>query len=210
MQKMNREFHIIFPSSGGSVYYPSKSFKPKKESNRLLSETSYGIQKIAIENYLRIAVKNGLIKATVLRISNPYGVLLPTYRKQGFIGVALHKIKKNEPVQIFGDINNVRDYIHLDDVVNAFKIAVDRQGPIFDVFNIGSGKGYSVKQILEIIEQYLNRLISIEHVFQKGSERLPPYSVLDITKAQKRLNWQPHVSLEKGLKALMIKANILS
>src|SRR5437667_5274302 len=82
--------HVIFASSGGGVYAPSTDRRPLREDDPCVPSTSYGIQKIAAELYFRMAAANGWLTASILRISNPYGALLPTQRTQGFIGVAVN------------------------------------------------------------------------------------------------------------------------
>src|SRR5438270_153202 len=90
---------------GGLV--PPAQRAPLYEAASTAPSTSYGIQKLAFEQYLRMAANEGWLTATVLRIGNAYGTLLPRERLQGFIGVALNHIVHDEPVRIFGDWENV-------------------------------------------------------------------------------------------------------
>src|SRR5580700_172408 len=143
IQKLGTKPHLVYFSSGGAVYAPKDDRIPFREEDRCGPLSSYGIQKLAAEEYLRLAAHKGYLTATVLRVGNAYGTPLPRYRMQGLIGVAINSILHHQPVRIFGSLNNVRDYIHLEDVCDlATRASRPRQA--FDVVNVGSGSGHSV------------------------------------------------------------------
>lgn len=190
--------HLIYPSSGGAVYGLSRACAPFRESDPCLPENSYGIQKLAVERYLRVFAERELLTATVLRIGNAYGWLLAPDRSQGFIGTAINRVLHGQPVRLIGDPHNVRDYVYVDDILSAvLKVLEGRRG--FEIFNIGSGVGASVMDILALIERKIGEppLVHVETVV--GAYRLPPWCVLDITAANQQLGWHPHVSLEEGI-----------
>ena len=196
--------HLIYSSSGGAVYGLANGplQKPFKEADPCVPSTSYGIQKLAFESYLRMAASEGWIQATALRIGNPYGVLLPPERMQGFIGVALHQVLSGRPVRIFGDPGNVRDYIHLDDVCRFFQRIMEAPGP-FQIYNVGSGRGHSVNEILALLETITGRKVAREISHYPGSDKhLVPWIVLSVEQAAKELGWAPETNLEEGLRAL--------
>jgi UDP-glucose 4-epimerase len=194
--------HVIFASSGGGVYSPARERRPLCEDDPRVPATSYGIMKIAAELYLEMAAAQGWLTATSLRISNPYGLLLPMRRNQGFIGVAVHRVLRGLPIRIFGDPENVRDYIHLADVARA--VAVTVRGQIaYRVYNIGSGAGLSVRQIVDAIEAILERRIELTFESEPLSHQLTPWNVLDISRARRELGWQPRVAFDDGLRALL-------
>ena len=202
IKRANKKIHIIYLSSGGAIYGVSQNKIPLKESDLCMPVSSYGIQKLTIENYLRLWSCRGFITTTVLRVSNPYGILLPSNRKQGLIGVILNKAKHNEPIQIYGNANNIRDYIHLSDMCDAIEKAVHNKSE-FDIFNIGTGQGYSVNEIISIIEYNSNSKLNCEYINNENSRNLIDWNVLDISKAQQILNWQPKADLPTGLKELI-------
>lgn len=194
--------HIVYASSGGAVYGASNQHRLFLETDQCLPGTSYGIQKIAVEHYLRMAAEEGWLTATCLRVGNPYGVLLPPERLQGLIGVVLNQLIHNEPIRIFGSIENVRDYMHLKDLCRIVE-AVLTPNKLFDIFNVGSGKGYSVKDVLLLIEKYSGRKLLRHSGDPNGNfHHLPSWVVLDISKAKAELGWEPEIELELGLKEL--------
>lgn len=197
--------HMVYVSTGGALYR-GENRQPVDEESPVEPTTSYGIQKLTGEHYLRLASREGWLTATVLRIGNPYGVLLPLERRQGFIGVALAQVLEGRPVRIFGDPDNVRDYVHLDDVMRFFELAVGRR-EIFEIYNVGSGEGRSVRDVLTLIQQLAQ--IEMEVIYEPptaDSCRLPSWIVLDIGKAWRELGWRPEVGFEEGLRAMCEQA----
>jgi UDP-glucose 4-epimerase len=196
--RAGRRPHVVYPSSGGAVYGLSPEHVPFREDSPCLPENSYGIQKLAVEHYLRIMAERELLTATVLRIGNAYGSLLPPERLQGFIGIAVHRILRGEPVRLVGDPGNVRDYVHVDDVCEALMRAMDRREG-FEVFNIGAGAGASVADIVRMLQQHAGRPVATSVETISGAERLPPWCVLDVSRAARVLGWKSAISLEQGI-----------
>ena len=155
--------------------------------------SSYGIQKLAAEHYLRLAAFRGQLTATVLRVGNAYGTLLPQHRMQGLIGVAINCVVHGRPVRVFGNPANVRDYIHLDELCNLAE-RVARPIEEFSILNVGSGRGHSVTDVLGLIEQCYGGAIQVQA--EPGCGKwLQDWVVLDITKAQRDFGWFPTVDL---------------
>jgi UDP-glucose 4-epimerase len=198
--------HILFASSGGAVYGPpSKEAQPFRESDECRPQSSYGIQKLAAEHYLRLACDHDWATAVSLRIGNPYGVLLSPERMQGFIGTAVSKLRAGAPIRLFGNPSNVRDYIHVSDVCRAFEMALgERRG--FDVFNVGSGVGHSVDDILRLFEEIEGRQVRVVREAPYDAVHLPKWVVLDVAKARLRLGWVPAVDLREGLTRMLAAA----
>ena len=208
LRNHKKKIRVIFASSGGTVYDTTSKMESYPESAPCLAASPYGAQKIMLENYLRIlTIENPLISATVLRISNPYGVLLPLNRKNGLIGITMNRIKKGLPVEIWGKASNTRDYIHIEDVCRAFTCCIYLSSS-YDVFNIGSGKGYSVSEVLSYIRDLSGRNFKVLNVENEVAERLPARIVLDISKAVDVLKWKPGVPIKEGL-LMMIKEESL-
>lgn len=197
--------HVIYASSGGAVYGCCKGKTLFKESDICMPETSYGIQKISGEHYLRMAAEAGWLTATCLRIGNPYGVMLRPERMQGLIGVALYQLVNKEPVTVFGDPENVRDYVHLKDMCRIFEMVLSPRKK-FEIFNVGSGRGYSVNQILWMIEKYSGQKIKRRNPSPDVAfDKLSSWVVLDSTKAKRELGWEVMIDIETGLKQLCSK-----
>jgi UDP-glucose 4-epimerase len=194
--------HIVFSSSGGAVYGSTPHERPFEEDHDCRPQSSYGIQKLAVEQYLRMGAEHGWFTATALRIGNPYGILLPPERLQGFIGTAVAQLRSGVPIRVFGNPANVRDYVHLTDVCRAFELALAHPAP-FDIFNIGSGTGDSVEQILQLLAELEGVPVAVHAEASAAADELPSWVVLDVAKAQRLLGWSPQISLRDGLRELI-------
>jgi UDP-glucose 4-epimerase len=192
-RKVNR---LVFISSGGTVYGPPE-YLPVDERHPTEPQVSYGITKLALEKYLLMYQHLHGIKTTILRVTNPYGQRQRVETAQGAIGVFLSRALKDQTVEIWGDGSVTRDYIYVADVADAFAAALAYEGPK-SVFNISSGKGVTLNDLLSRIETTLGTPVKKE--YQPGRPYDVPISVLDNSLASKELDWSPKVSLEQGLK----------
>lgn len=205
IERIGMRPHFIYSSSGGAIYGHAAHKIPFVETAPCRPSNSYGIQKLMVEQYLRVFADRNLLDATVLRIGNAYGWLLPPERTQGFIGTAINRIRMDQPVRLVGDPHNIRDYVHADDVVAALLRAMEQSNG-FDIFNIGTGEGASVTDILTTLSNLLGHPVATEQVPLRGAALLPSWSVLDISKAKEQLGWQPGISLATGIARMLADA----
>lgn len=145
---------FIFSSSGGTVY-GVPCYTPIDEAHRLSPISSYGIQKVAVEQYIRLLSKQSGLKSFILRISNPYGPGQRCFSGQGVIATYLASAITGKEFVIRGDGNDVRDYIYIDDLVSAFKAVIGYEGG-YDTFNVGSGVGHSLNELVFVMNEVLN------------------------------------------------------
>lgn len=193
---------IVFASSGGAVYGASDSDRPFREDHECRPQSSYGIQKLTVEQYLRMGAERGWFTATALRIGNPYGVRLPPERMQGFIGTAVAQLVAGDPIRVFGNLANVRDYLHLSDLSRAIEMTLT-PGAAYDVFNIGSGIAYSVEGVLSLLEEVVGAPLSVHTERPEAADDLPSWVVLEVGKARDVLGWAAEIGLRDGLEQLI-------
>lgn len=205
IKKTGKKPHLVYISTGGAIYGHTNNYQPLKETNICLPNSSYAIQKLTMENYIRLWTDLSYLTATVLRVSNPYGILLPPERKQGLIGVALNTLLKGETLKIYGNPENIRDYIHLEDMSKAIEKAFN-PAKEFEVYNIGSGQGHSVDDILNYLEEFTGQKFKKEQVNDENTQKLIDWNILDISKAELELDWKPKIDFNDGLKAMCEKA----
>ncbi len=139
---------IVFLSSGGTIY--GEISEPKvSEEHPTHPISSHGIVKLSIEKYLYLYHKLHNLDYLILRVSNPYG---PHHSsdKQGVINVFIRKILRNEKIVVWGDGSIVRDFIYVKDLANIISRFLELN-LYSQIINVGSGKGYSINQILEYI-----------------------------------------------------------
>lgn len=189
---------FVFISSGGTVYGVPKSI-PIKESHTTDPYCSYGITKLAIEKYLHLFYHLNGLDYVVLRVSNPYGEGQNPHGKQGAIGVFLGRLAKGESINIWGDGEVVRDYIYIEDVVTALLASARYRAQDEEprVFNIGSGSGISLNELIAEIRQIAEVEVKVEYTPARALD--VPVNVLDIGQAKAKLKWQPSVDLRQGL-----------
>lgn len=185
---------IVFLSSGGTVYgVPESDLVSEQHAPKPVC--SYGVVKLAIENYLHMFHHLYGIEYLCLRVSNPYGPRQGHLGVQGVIGTFLSNVKEGTKVQIWGDGSVVRDYIYVGDLATLCAQVVTFTGS--GVFNVGSGRGTSLLEIVQTIGRVSKRSITPSFL-QKRNYDIPRI-VLDIRKVTSTFGWVPRVDLEKGI-----------
>jgi len=189
---------IIYLSSGGTVYGVPETF-PIAESHPLRPISSYGIVKVAIENYLFMEQRLHGLQHVILRVSNPYGPRQGHTGIQGIIGTYLWRLSRNEPIEVWGDGSVVRDFIHVRDLAELCVDAVlsDATG----CYNAGSGEGTSVNDIVASIDRTVQASggAPVHPIYKPGRNFDVPRVVLDITRACNAFGWSPSKSLDEGI-----------
>ena len=136
----------------------------------------------------------------ILRISNPYGLWQDIHGSQGAVSIFLAKVLRGETIELWGDGSAIRDYIYVDDVMNAVRSLMDYKG-MERVFNIGSGKGCSLKELF----YHIQKITGIVPSIHQTSARIQnvPANVLDISRIRKATGWEPEVSIDQGIRKMM-------
>ncbi len=185
---------LVFFSSGGTVYgIPTKD--PVPEDHPLNPISSYGIVKLAIEQYLRMEQQLHGLEFVALRPANIYGPRQAQVGLLGVIGTYLRKVAEDAPIEIWGDGSVVRDFVHVEDIADLCHRALISGAS--GSFNAGSGEGTSISQIVDIIGQTTGR--TLEPVYKPGRNFDVPRVVLDIARARATFGWQPAVPLRRGI-----------
>lgn len=185
---------IIFLSSGGAVY-GNPVISPTSENSILQPISSYGIIKAAIEHYIGMYRKLYGLKYLILRPSNLYGPRQGCSGVQGLINTVFDCISKKRKVTIWGDGKAVKDYMYIDDLLEFFRVAFEKDAE--GTFNVGSSMGYSVNEIMKIISEITGSSPEITHKPARpfDVERI----VLDVKKAKTQLGWSSATTIENGI-----------
>ena len=141
---------MLFLSSGGTVY-GNQEIQPITEECSPLPINHYGNVKLCIENAIRTFNTQLHTKMRIARISNPYGPGQDYTQGVGFVEAALKRAMNHEPVEIWGDGENIRDYVYIEDVCAMLCCLLEYEGEE-EVFNISSGEGVSQKMVLEALK----------------------------------------------------------
>lgn len=186
---------FTFLSSGGTVYGRPK-FLPITEDHPTSPLNSYGLTKLVTEKYLKMLCENQRMGFNILRVANPYGPGQTGIGGQGLIGTILQRARRAQPLTIFGNGLNERDYLYIEDTVDAI-IRTIECSPINDVVNIGSGQGRSINQVVEAVEEALGQPVAREYVADRATDAAS--NVLDARKAERLLGWKTTTPFKEGV-----------
>ena len=195
----------VFLSSGGTVYEDKNDIH--KEDDAIVPKTVYALEKIVVENFLRIAsIECEKFNYLILRLSNPYGGVISKAKKQGLIDVTIEKLINDECIQLYGDLENVRDYIYIDNLSEyIYRLSVLNIGK--EIINVASGIGTSIRNVFEIIEEKMNKKIEIikKDCLTVNLEK----NVLDISKLNSYVTLEKLYTVEEGVTHILNgKSNI--
>jgi len=202
--KLSKPPLLIYLSSGGTVYGNVKPIIGGiTETQTTLPISPYGLEKLTCENLLRLGAMRGCYKLVVLRASNVYGLPLVEDGNQGIIGVGLSRIKAGLPLIITSNPGVIRDYLHLQDLSVAITQVIGAKlAEESYCFNIGSGHGHSIENIIALFKKITQIKIEIEGNQHEYSEYAPNWNVLNSDKLKNFIGWQPIISLETGIDSL--------
>ncbi|MFQ5443755.1 MAG: NAD-dependent epimerase/dehydratase family protein, partial [Nitrospinales bacterium] len=169
--------------------------------------TIYDINKLAAEKYLQYYSRQMGGRSVTLRLSNVYGPGPQSgSADRGFLNMMTHRAIKGEPLTIYGKGQFVRDYIFIDDVVNAFLIAGSKMDVVKGRYYVlGSGKGHTIKQAAEMVKERVLNLIenNVEIRYIPVPEGLSKIEtrqfVADASNFKRDTGWEPSVSLQTGI-----------
>lgn len=186
---------IIFVSSGGTVYgVPQSGLIDERHTTDPIC--SYGITKLALEKYVAMYAALAGIDHLILRPSNVYGEGQHLHHGQGVIGVLADRALRGDPLEVWGTGESLRDYLYVGDFVGAASRLMTYAGPRH-VFNVSSGEGHSVLDILDILRRLLGGLPEVRHVASRSFD--VPVNVLDSSLLKGEAGWEPAVKLEEGV-----------
>lgn len=187
---------VVLASSG--AVYGEQGLDRVNESLLPVPDSPYAVSKLAAEGYVRSIGGGWGIETVALRIFNAYGpgqAILPTHSP--VIPQFVRQILGDGSVIIHGGGQNVRDYIYVDDVVQALAAAATAENINRQVINIGTGTGTSIRQLVGLIEKVTGRHAqTITIPSQSAGVSL---LVADLSRARKLLDFKPKVTLEEGL-----------
>lgn len=198
----DNKIKFVYFSSGGAVYGNQKEIFSEKTKREPVS--LYGLSKLNFENAISFFYNTKGLEYLIIRPSNPYGEGQNIYGKQGIIAVIIGKILKNETIQIWGDGSAVKDYIYIDDFVFYVTRLIENSNSWYQIYNVGSGIGTSVNNVLATFIQNGIHLPEVEYIASKNTD--VKQMVLDCTKIQ---NICPHkcINLAEGIKRFWEYAN---
>ena len=191
---------VVFASSGGTIYGdPDPADLPVKESHPQRPLSPYGVAKKAVGDYLVAYRELHDLEFTALALANVYGPRQDPHGEAGVVAIFAGRLLAGEPCTIFGDGDQTRDFVFVDDVVDAFARAADRGGGL--VLNVGTGEETSVNDLYATMAAAAESHVSPVY----GPPRVGELrrSSLDPSRAGIHLGWKPWTSLPEGAAAVL-------
>ena len=185
---------VLFASSGGAVYGEPEKL-PVSEDHLVRPASPYGISKAVGDEYLRYFRDADGLEFVSLRYANVYGPRQDPYGEAGVVGIFTQKMLLGEQPIINGNGRQTRDFVYVDDVVEANVAAVTKAAR--GIYNVGTGKETSVNELFSLLAGLINPAIREVHGPAKKGEQ--QRIALDASKFHRELDWEPKVSLKDGL-----------
>lgn len=173
---------FVYFSSGGTIYGNRSTMLPFVETDEMAPISYYGWSKQMMENSILFKNRTENLKYLIVRPSNPYGHGQNLHGKQGLVAVAIGKILEDKPVEVWGDGSAIRDYIYIDDLAKVFYQLIDKD-VYNETVNLGSGRGYSVNDILAFLKIITKKDFKI--VYENARPMDVSNMVLDTEKMQR-------------------------
>ncbi len=185
---------VVFASTGGAIY-GEPDYAPQDEDHALRPLSPYGITKLTTEKYLFFYEQQYGIQHVVLRYANVYGPRQNPYGEAGVVAIFTERMLEGKQPVIYGDGEQTRDYVFVEDVVQANVLALDHAGS--GIFNVGTSRETSVNELFRLIRDQIDESIPEEHAEGKPGEQRR--SILSFVNSEKHLRWKPSVHLESGI-----------
>lgn len=184
---------VVYASS--AAVYGDPVQVPVDEDHPILATSAYGVSKHTVEHYLFVYRALYGIDYAALRYSNVYGPRQDPSGDGGVVAIFAHRIVRGEPVTIYGDGEQTRDLVYVEDVARANLLALTRGEGV--VVNVSCGRETSVNALFRMLKEAAGSASRAEHAPERPGEIRR--SCLANRKAQELLGWKPEVSLEEGL-----------
>ena len=187
---------VVLFSTGGALY-GEPEYLPCDEEHPIKPLSVYGASKHALEQYTRIIAEANGINHTILRPGNVYGPGQDPHGEAGVVAIFGLRMLAGEEVTIYGDGEQERDYVYVDDVVNATLAAIRPDAPAAGVYNIGSGAPTSVNEIFALLAEETGYGRTPVHAPERPGDVSRIY--LDTSRARDELGWTPQIDLREGI-----------
>ena len=158
----NAHVKFVYFSSGGTVYGNRTDMRPFMETDSMEPISYYGWSKQMMENSILFKNRTQTLDYLILRPSNPYGHGQNLHGKQGLVAVAIGRIMEGKPVEVWGDGSAIRDYLYIEDLAEIVYQLIGK-GVSNETVNLGSGRGYSVNDVLAFLKIISRKDFKIEY-----------------------------------------------
>ncbi len=186
---------VVFSSSGGAIYGEQETY-PAPESHVTNPLSPYGLSKLCGEQYLSYFQRISGLQVVSLRYANVYGPRQDPEGEAGVVAIFIQKLLNNEQAVITGNGRQTRDFVFVEDVVeaNLAMMGQETQG----TYNVGTGVETSINDLFRVLVQHTGSTCREVHGPAKKGEQMR--SVIDSTRLRQEMSWEPKTNLSEGLK----------
>jgi len=199
-RRHNPQAVLVFPSS--RLVYGKPQTNPVNELHPIRPESIYAIHKLTTEHYYLLYQRLHGVKCVIFRVSNPFG---PYQRfggnNYGILNWFIHKAITREPIQIYGDGHQKRDFLYIDDLTRLLMLAIDNPALHGKIYNAGYGQGISIRETAELIRRFVpgtdiqfKPWPDIDKAIETGDY------ISDISLLKRDAGWEPRTSFEDGVR----------
>jgi UDP-glucose 4-epimerase len=182
--------HLTFLSSAGCIYTGDNH--PFSEVSEAKGTNKYG----KLKRKMELTLANSALSHSVLRISNVYGPNQPIGRGQGVIAEWLNAISQGSEIRIFGNLESRRDYIFIDDLIDAIFLTSEEALP--GIYNVGQGFSHSLRDVINVLRVNVGQELKFDFQDARPTDRFD--FRLDVSKLLREVSWRPRYDLESGIK----------
>ena len=204
-RRLNPRVKVVFPSS--RLVYGAAAKLPVSELAPTAPLSIYGIHKLAAEQYLLLYQRLYGLRASILRITNPYGPFQrPEQNRYGIVNWFIHEALQGHTLTVYGKGEQIRDYIHVEDAVDAMLTAGLAPEADGKIFNVGSGHGVSFVDMAKHIIQAAGRG-RLQHVEWPADAAVVETGdfVADTSLIAQQLGWRARIPLESGIEDVIAR-----
>jgi UDP-glucose 4-epimerase len=187
---------LVLASTGGAMYGDGVAM-PTPETVLPQTRAPYAISKYCAEHYLLLFNRLYGTRHVALRLGNVYGPRQDPHGEAGVVAIFCGQVSRDQPPTIFGDGRQTRDYVYVADIVGAFAAAAAYTGT-HALFNVGTGKGTTVLELLGAVNDAAGKSIAPRHALERSGEW--KHGALDSSLAATELAWQATVGVRDGIR----------
>jgi len=189
---------VVLASSAAVYGHPDSI--PISEDDALEPTSPYGVDKLAADHYARVFADRYDLPAVVLRYFNVYGPRNGPNPYSAVVETFLEQALAGEPITVHGSGEQVRDFVHVDDVVRANVLAATTDA-VGQAYNVASGTSHSIRALAELVQEITGTDSHIVHTDERPGDI--ERSEADLTRAREQLGYEPTITLQSGLQSLL-------
>ncbi|HXU38820.1 MAG TPA: NAD-dependent epimerase/dehydratase family protein [Blastocatellia bacterium] len=188
---------LVFPSSGGTIYGEIGG-RAAREDDPAMPLNSHGLGKLICEEMIRFYKRVHGLDYLILRVSNAYGAARIRRVSQGVIDVFLEELRAGRPLNVWGSLDVVRDYIFIDDLIEVFLKLLRQDSLGSRILNVGSGKGTSLREVIDVMAEVTGLPPQLQFAEDKFAGI--SHNVLDTERLRALIDWSPRHDLRMGVR----------